>query len=68
MRAGHHHAFDRRDHGARWPFAARALDAPPLIAPDFQFSLDRILRTSRLYLQLDGGVGRGFAKRRSSRG
>jgi hypothetical protein len=68
MRAGHHYAYDRREPGARWPFAAHAVDAPPLIAPDFQFSLDRILRTSRLYLQLDADVGRRLAKRKSSRG
>jgi hypothetical protein len=67
MRAGRHHAFDRRAGAARWPFAVREIDASPPLTPDFQFSLDRILRTTRLYLQLECGTDRGFGKGRYSR-
>jgi hypothetical protein len=66
MRAAHHYTVDRRLHGARWPFAAHAVDAPPPIAPDFQFSLDRILRTTRFYLELEERTSRVVAKRRHS--
>ena len=67
MRAGNHYTFDRRAHGARWPFAVRAVEVPPLLTPDFQFSLDRILTTTRFYLQLEDAEGRGFGKRSHSR-
>ena len=67
MRAGHHYNLDRRAGAARWPFAVREVDASPPMTPDFQFSLDRILITTRLYLQLEGGMSRGFGKGRYSR-
>ena len=67
MRAGHQYLFDRRAHGARWPFAVHTVGVAPTIAPDFQFSLDRILTTTRCYLQLENAVGRGFGKQRHSR-
>ena len=67
MRAGRHSTSDRRAGAARWPFAVREVDASPPLAPDFQFSLDRILRTSRIYLQIEGGTDRGFGKGRYSR-
>lgn len=67
MRAERHHTLDRRAGAARWPFAVREVDASPPITPDFQFSLDRILTTTRLYLQIEGGIGRGFGKGRYSR-
>jgi hypothetical protein len=66
MRAGRHYALDRRAGAARWPFAVREVDASRPITPGFQFSLDRILRTTRLYLQIEGGPGRGFGKGRHS--
>lgn len=66
MRAGRHYTFDRRAGAARWPFAVREVDAVPPLTPDFQFSLDRILRTTRLYLQLEGRASRGFGKGRYS--
>ena len=58
MRAGRHHTFDRRAGAARWPFAVREVDASPSLMPDFRFSLDRILRTTRVYLRIDGGTSR----------
>jgi hypothetical protein len=67
MRAGRHYSSDRRAGGARWPFAVREVDASPPLTPDFQFSLDRILRTTRLYLQIEGAMGRAFGKGRYSR-
>ena len=67
MRAGRHHTFDRRAGAARWPFAVREVDASLPLAPDFRFSLDRILRTTRVYLQIEGGRERGFGKGTYSR-
>lgn len=67
MRAGRHYTSDRRAGAARWPFAVRGVDASPPLTPDFQFSLDRILRTTRLYLQIQSGINRGFGKGRHSR-
>ena len=63
MRAGRHHTSDRRA-GARWPFAVHEFDASPPLTPDFQFSLDRILRTTRVYLQIESRMDRGFGKGR----
>ena len=67
MRAGRHYTFDRAAGAARWAFAGREVDASPPLTPDFQFSLDRILRTTRVYLQIESGLGRGFGKGRHSR-
>ena len=66
MRAGRHYTSDRRAGAARWPFAVRGVDASPPLTPDFQFSLDRILRTTRLYLQIQSGMDRGLGKGRHS--
>ena len=67
MRAARHYSSDRRAGAVRWPFAVREVDASPPLAADFQFSLDRILRTTRLYLQIESGMDRGFGKGRHSR-
>ena len=64
MRAGRHITSDRRAGAARWPFAVREVDASPPLMPDFQFSLDRILRTTRVYLQIESGIDRRFGKGR----
>ena len=53
MRAGRHYTSDRRAGAARWPFAVREVDASPPLTPEFHLSLDRILRTTRFYLELD---------------
>ena len=52
MREGRHSTFGSGAHTVRWPFPVREV-YPPLMSPDFQFSLDRILRTTRFHLQLD---------------
>lgn len=65
MRAGRH--YNGRAGAARWPFAVREVDASPPLIPDFQFSLDRILKASRIYLQIEGRTDRGFGKGRYSR-
>ena len=67
MRAARHHTFDRGAGAARWPFAVRDFDASAPLTADFRFSLDRILRTTRLYLQMEGGTDRGFGRGRHSR-
>jgi hypothetical protein len=67
MRAGRHYASDRRAGAARWPFEVREANASPPLAPDFQSSLGRILRTTRLYLQIEERVGGGSGKGRHSR-
>ena len=66
MRAARHHTSDRRA-GARWPFAVREVDASAPLTADFRFSLDRILRTTRVYLQIESRMDRGFGKGRYSR-
>jgi hypothetical protein len=59
-----------RSRTAHWPFAlpdpAQAL---PWIAPEFRSNLDRILSTSRYYLQIEAGERRQRGRvRRSRRG
>ena len=65
MRAGHH--YNGRAGAGRWPFAVREVGASPPLTPDFRFSLDRILRTTRVYLRIESGIHRGFGKDRHSR-
>ena len=65
MRAGRQ--YNGRAGAARWPFAVREVDASPPLTPDFRFSLDRILRTSRLYLRIENRMRRGSGKGRHSR-
>ena len=66
MRAGRHD-FAGGVRAARWPFAMHELRVTPLIAPEFQASFQRILVTTRSYLDLERDLQRKSGQRSLSR-
>jgi len=66
MRAGRHD-FAGGVRATRWPFAMHELRVTPLIAPEFQASFQRILVTTRSYLDLERDLQRKSGQRSLSR-
>jgi hypothetical protein len=66
MRAGRHD-FAGGVRATRWPFAMHELRVTPLIAPEFQASFQRILVTTRSYLDLERDLQRKSRQRSLSR-
>ena len=65
MRTGRYD-FAAGAHAARWPFAIHEVRATPPIAPEFQASFEKILRTTRYYFDIQR-TGRESRKRSASR-
>jgi len=68
MPAARHVWSAREGRTAHWPFAMPdAAPALPWIAPEFRSNLERILSTSRFYLQIEVGAAQRTGMRRRSR-